>query len=218
MEGWFKHTPWMISIDAADGKYGPFRQNPELLEGSFGNFDDSFMCEDHDGYNTRSWKFFGEERYKRAPLGGEFSYYTDNDQRHCLDPEGMHGRVFEDEVAKFHMTFIIGNDQPHYKSWNRIAEASRSMGYRFEVLDFKVKNGTGSAVRIKNSGVAPIYHDAFICVDGKRGDYNLKSLMPGESEWVLIPDSGVSSAPALTIACDRLVPGQVIGFDAEIAR
>lgn len=67
MEDWFINTPWMISIDAADNKYGPFRQHPELLDGRFGNFDDSFMCEDHDGYNTRSWQFFGEERYKRAP-------------------------------------------------------------------------------------------------------------------------------------------------------
>lgn len=216
MEEWFIHTPWMISIDAADGKYGPFRTHSELLDGRFGNFDDSFMCEDHDDYNDRSWRFFGEERYKRAPLGGEFSYYTDYDQRHCLDPEGMHGRVFEDEVAKYHMSFIIGNDQPGYKKWDRIVEASRSMGYRFEILDFRVKKGTGAAVHVKNSGVAPIYHDAFLCVDGKRSAFNLRSLMPGESEWVRIDDASVSSSPVLTIACDRLVSGQVIPFDADI--
>ena len=215
MEDWFVHTPWMISIDAADGKYGPFRTHPELLDGRFGNFDDSFMCEDHDDYNYRSWMFFGEERYKRAPLGGEFSYYTDSDQRHCLDPEGMHGRVFEDEVAKFHMTFIIGNDQPSYKKWDRIVEASSSMGYRFEIQAFKVKAGTGSAVKIKNSGVAPIYHDAFVCVDGKRSDFNLRNLMPGDSKWVEIKDASASSSSKLTIACDRLVPGQVIGYDTS---
>ena len=217
MEGWFIHTPWMISIDASDGKYGPFRQHPELLEGRFGNFDDSFMCEDHDGYNFRSWQFFGEERYKRAPLGGEFSYYTTSDQKHCLDPEGMHGRVFEDEVAKFHMSLIIGNDQPRYKDWDRIVEASRSMGYNFAVLDFKIKKGTGSAVLIKNTGVAPIYHDAYVCVDGKRGEYNLMNLMPGEEKWVEIKDASVSASPTLTIACDRLVPGQTIGYDADIS-
>ena len=216
MEDWFINTPWMISIDAADNKYGPFRQHPELLDGRFGNFDDSFMCEDHDGYNTRSWQFFGEERYKRAPLGGEFSYYTNYDQKHCLDPEGIHGRRFEDEVAKFHMSFIIGNDQPGYQSWARIKEASRAMGYSYEVLDFKVKAGKGSVVQIKNKGVAPIYHDAFLCVDGKRSEYNLRSLMPGETVWVEIPDASVSDSPALTIACDRLVPGQTIGFDANV--
>ena len=216
MESWFVHTPWMISIDAADSKYGPFRQHPELLEGRFGNFDDSFMCEDHDDYNYRSWKFFGEERYKRAPLGGEFSYYTDYDQRHCLDVEGLHGRRFEDEVAKFHMTFIIGDGQQSYRSWERIVEAAGSMGYRFRILDFRVKGGVGSAVRIENFGVAPIYHDAFICVDGTRSKYNLRSLMPGDSQWVAIPDASVSGSPTLSIACDRLVSGQTIGYEADI--
>lgn len=216
MEKWFAHTPWLISIDAADDKYGPFSIFPKLLDGSFGNFDDSFMCKDHDDYNTESWSFFGTERYKRAPFGGEFSYYKSSDQKHCLDPEGIYGRRFEDEVAHFHMSFIIGNDQPSYQSWNRIEEASRSMGYRFEILDFRVKEGVGSGVLVKNSGVAPIYHDAYVCVNGIRSKYNLRSLMPGESVWVSVEDRKISGSPALSIACDRLVPGQVIGYDADV--
>ena len=174
------------------------------------------MCDEHDDYNARNWSFFGEERYKRAPFGGEFSYYSDYDQRHCLDPEGMYGRRFEDEVARFHMTFIIGNDQPGYKSRERVLEASRAMGYRFEILDFRVKGGVGSAVRIENVGVAPIYHDAFLAVDGIRSGYNLMQLMPGESVWVEIKDASVSASPVLSIACDRLVPGQRISFDADV--
>ena len=216
MEKWFKHTPWLISIDAADDHYGPFSEYPKLLDGSFGNFDDSFMCEDHDGYNDESWRFFGTDRYKRAPFGGEFSYYTDYDQKHCLDPEGMHGRRFEDEVARYHMSFIIGNDQPGYQKWDRIEEASMAMGYRFEILDFKVKPGVGSGVLVKNSGVAPIYHDAFIRVNSTVSKYNLRSLMPGESAWVRIDDMSVTDTPVLTIACDRLVSGQSIGYDADV--
>lgn len=216
MEDWFVHTPWMISIDAADSKYGPFKQHPELLEGRFGNFDDSFMCEDHDDYNYRSWKYFGEERYKRAPLGGEFSYYSNFDQKHCLDAAGMYGRRFEDEVAKFHMTFIIGDGQQSYQSWERIVEAASAMGYHFVVEDFRVKAGVGAAVLVKNTGVAPIYHDAFVAVDGVRSSYNLMQLMPGDEAWVTIDDPAVSASPTLTIACDRLVGGQSIGFDADI--
>ncbi|MBP5382673.1 MAG: DUF4832 domain-containing protein [Bacteroidales bacterium] len=216
MQKWFIHTPWMISIDAADSKYGPFRQDPSLLDIPFGNFDDSFMCEDHDGYNRRSWQFFGEERYKTSPFGGEFSYYTDYDQKHCIDKEGMYGRTFEDEVARYHMTFIIGNDQPRYQSWERIAEASRSMGYSFRIKDFRVLQGKGAAVEIENSGVAPIYHDAYVEVDGVRGSYNLKALLPGESVWVEIPNRSVSASPQLSIACERLVDGQKIMFEADI--
>jgi hypothetical protein len=215
MAEWFKETTWSISIDAADSKYGPFQKYPELLDLTFGNFDDSFMCEDHDGYNTRSWKFFGEERYKKAPAGGEFSYYTSYDQKHVLDKEGMYGRVFEDVVAKVHMTFIIGNDQPGKQTPERIAEAAMSMGYRFEIRDFQVKEGQSAAVLIANVGVAPIYRDAFVEVEGARGDFNLRTLMPGEEAWVTIPcKAKLTSRPV--IACDHLVSGQEIQYQADI--
>lgn len=212
MDGWFKHTPWMISIDAADDYYSPFVQKPELLKYRFGNFDDSFMCSDHDGYNYESWEFFGKDRYKTAPLGGEFSYYTSSDQKHCLDKAGMHGRVFEDEVAKFHMTFIIGADQPKYQSDARIKEAAMSMGYRFQVDDFRIKEGVGAVVNISNVGVAPIYRDAYVAVDGKRGNYSLRNLMPGDNAWIKIDLPGVSEKSVVTIECDHLVKGQKIQF------
>ena len=215
MDEWFQDTPWLFSIDAADSKYAPFHKQKELLDLRFGNFDDSFMCEDWSGYNYSSWKFFGEERYKKAPLGGEFSYYSDYDQKHVLDKGGMYGRVFEDVVAKVHMTFIIGNDQPGKQTPERIAEAAMSMGYRFEIRDFQVKDGELAAVRIANVGVAPIYRDAFVEVEGVRGDLNLRTLMPGDEAWVKIPcKATTASRPA--IACDHLVAGQEIQYQADI--
>ena len=215
MDEWFKDTPWLFSIDAADSKYAPFHKQKDLLNLRFGNFDDSFMCEDWSGYNWSSWKFFGEDRYKKGPAGGEFSYYSDYDQKHCLDKAGMHGRVFEDVVAKVHMTFIIGNDQPGKQTPERIAEAAMSMGYRFEIRDFQVKEGEGAAVRIANVGVAPIYRDAFVEVEGVRGDLNLRTLMPGDEAWVTIKcKAATASRPS--IACDHLVSGQEIQYQADI--
>lgn len=216
MAEWFHDTTWSISIDAADSHYGPFQKEKDLLDLTFGNFDDSFMCEDHDDYNYECWSFFGKERYKKAPLGGEFSYYSSYDQRHCLDPGGMYGRVFEDEVAKFHMTYIIGNDQPGKQSDERITEAAMSMGYRFRIKDFRVKPGTGAAVLIANVGVAPIYRDAWVAVDGIRGSYNLRGLMPGEEQWVRIDDASISASSKPSIACDHLVKGQDIEFEADL--
>ena len=215
MDEWFQDTPWMFSIDASDSKYAPFHKKKELLDLNFGNFDDSFMCEDWSGYNWSGWKFFGEERYKKAPAGGEFSYYSDYDQKHVLDKAGMYGRVFEDVVAKVHMTFIIGNDQPGKQKPERITEAAMSMGYRFEIRDFQVKEGEGAAVLIANVGVAPIYRDAYVEVEGVRGDLNLRTLMPGDEAWVTIPcQATTASRPA--IACDHLVSGQVIQYQADI--
>ena len=219
MGQWFKNTTWSISIDSADSKYGPFQYDNKLLKLRFGNFDDSFMCEDHDDYNYRSWQLFGRERYKSAPFGGEFSYFEENgknyDQKHALDKKGMYGRVFEDEVAKYHMTFIIGNDQPNYQSWSRIREASLSMGYRFRIRDFRIKDGH-AALLVANVGVAPIYRKAWLAVDGVRSDYNLQNLMPGKEIWVEleVPDLSGSSVPS--IECDHLVAGQKISFEADI--
>lgn len=216
MDDWFKKTPWMISIDAADNKYGPFQQHPELPDCHFGNFDDSFMCEDHDDYNYRSWKFFGTKRYKTAPLGGEFSYFEDYDQQHCLDKKGMYGRKFEDEVAKYHMTFIIGADQPEYQTDARLKEAGMSMGYRFQINDFRIKEGVGAVVCIANVGVAPIYRDAYVAVDGVRSDYSLRALMPGNDHWIKIDLPAVSEKSVITIECDHLVKGQTIQFQADV--
>lgn len=214
MDEWFEDCSWSISIDAGDSTYGPFQMDSALLDLHFGNFDDSFMSEDHDDYNTSMWKVFGEERYKHSPFGGEFNYYTTDDQRHCLDREGWHGRLFEDEVAKFHMTYIIGNDQPRYQKADRIKEAAMAMGYEYTILDYRVK-GTSVVVEIKNTGVAPIYRDAWVAVGGKRGAYNLRQLQPGEHLWVEIEDCYTEGAVP-TIECDHLVKGQKIEYAANV--
>ena len=126
----------------------------------------------------------------------------------------MYGRVFEDVVAKVHMTFIIGNDQPGKQTPERIAEAAMSMGYRFEIRDFKIKDGKGAAVLIANVGVAPIYRDAYLAVEGVRGSYNLRELMPGGQAWVSIPCSA-SETSVPSIECDHLVSGQSIQYQAD---
>lgn len=215
MDKYFKNTTWSISIDAASSSYSPLKAKRELLDLRFGNFDDSFMHEDHGDYNHECWVFFGNQRYKTAPAGGEFSYYTDYDQRHCLDKEGMYGRVFEEEVAKYHMTYINGNDQPGYQPKERIKEASMAMGYNYEILDYRV-SGDQAAVLIKNIGVAPIYRDAYVSINGNKGDYSLMNLMPGMRAWVLIQGSGVSADAVPEIVCDHLVPGQKIEYKANV--
>lgn len=215
MDKYFDETTWSISIDAADGFYSPLKAKPELLEIPFGNFDDSFMHETHDEYNRDCWMFFGEDRYKVGPRGGEFSYYSDYDQQHCLDKNGMYGRTFESQVAEYHMTYILGNDQPGYQSMDRIKEASMSMGYKFEIKDFRVKDNE-AVVLIANVGVAPIYRDAYVAVGSIRGEYSLKGLMPGEEKWIYVKGDGVSSQAVPEIVCDHLVAGQKIEYKADV--
>lgn len=215
MQSYFKNTTWSISIDAADDTYSPFKEKPELMNIPFGNFDDSFMHETHNEYNRDCWLFFGEDRYKVGPRGGEFSYYSRYDQQHCLDRAGMYGRVFEDEVAEYHMTYILGNDQPSYQSMDRIKEASMSMGYKFEILDYRVK-GNEAAVLISNIGVAPIYRDAYVAVGGVQGEYSLKNLMPGEEQWIYMKGDNVNASELPRIVCSHLVKGQKIEYRANV--
>lgn len=213
MGKWFHNTPWSISIDAANGEYTPFPEHLELVKEKFGVFDDSFMHKDHQDYNTDCWNFFGRDRYKTSPAGGEFSYYSKYDQQHCLDKGGMYGRVFEDQVKAFHMTYINGNDQPSYQTPERVKEASMSMGYKYQITGFK-SSEKKSIVTIKNIGVAPIYRDAWVAVNGVRSDKSLITLQP-EEEWILeIPSGGKN--PIVTIECDHLVKGQKIEFQADL--
>ncbi len=67
---------------------------------------------------------------------------------------------------------------------------------------------------MENTGVAPIYHDAYVAVNGVRAPESLKLLAPGQRRQFTVASGG--AAPVLTIEADRLVPGQTIGFDADL--
>lgn len=90
-----------------------------------------------------------------------------------------------------------------------------SMGYKFEIKDFRVKDNE-AAVLIENIGVAPIYRDAYVSVGGVKGSYSLKNLMPGEQKWISIKGDGVSAKAVPQIECAHLVPGQKIEYKADI--
>jgi hypothetical protein len=209
----FRKTPWMISVDAAAASRTPFAAQRDLLKIPFGVFDDSFLCQQHARENEPNWNVFGRDRWKRAPAGGEISYYTAHDQKEALAANGPHGIPFEKAAADFHITFMIANDQPKYQKMDRIRAAGLACGYKFRILAFEA-SPSRSRVTVTNTGVAPIYHDAYLAVDGVRAEQSLKGLLPGESRTDEIKAGGTS--PKLTIACDRLVPGQAIEYDANL--
>jgi hypothetical protein len=209
----FRKTPWMISIDAIDDLYSPFAARKDLLALPFGVFDDSFLCQQHARVNELNWNGMGRDRWKRAPAGGEISYYTTRDQKEALAVGGPHRIPFENAAADFHITFMIANDQPKYRPMDRIRSAGLACGYRFHITGFEA-GAKRSRVTVANRGVAPIYHDAFLAINGVRSERSLKGLLPGESRTDEIASGGAS--PKLTIACDRLVPGQSIDYEANL--
>ena len=204
----FENLKWSISIDAEDVNVTPLRANPSLLNLSFGLFDDSFMSKEHAEVNEQRFKFFGEERYKFAPVGGEFNYYTPHDQQNVLAPNGPYGESFSSYAKRFHVTYMIGNDQYKYQLPERIKEAGLRTGYKFEVTKFQ-KSGGKSYLTVKNIGVAPIYYDAYLYINGNKSSESLKTLMPNQESVFTINYDGDEN---LIIVCERLLSGQVIDF------
>jgi hypothetical protein len=209
----FRKTPWMISVDAAEPSRTPYAADRELVALPFGVFDDSFLCRQHARENEPNWNFFGRDRWKRQPAGGEFSYYTRDDQKQALAASGPHGISFEKAAADFHITFMIGNDQLRYQPMDRVRTAGLACGYKFRIQAFEASD-SNARITVTNTGVAPIYHDAFLTVNSVRSARTLKGLHPGESRTDEIPAGGKS--PRLTIESDRLVAGQAIDFEADL--
>ena len=88
-----------------------------------------------------------------------------------------------------------------------------SCAYRFRILEFMVSDNE-AIVRLRNTGVAPIYRDACITVNGVRAGESLITLQPGETRLYLVNTGGKN--PVLSIECDHLVKGQKIEFEADI--
>ena len=216
----FNNTPWSISVDAADKAYAPIVKADSLMALNFGLFDDSFMHKNHEisqggGYNEKCWRALDTLRWQKSPAGGEISYYTRDDQRNFLNPDGMYGYTWEQAAAKYHITYIIGNDAPsgQFATPERMKEATLATGYRFCIDDFKISSDS-AAIKISNKGIAPIYRDAYVAMDDVRIDYSLKQLLPENSVWLKAPIR--RSDPEISIQCDHLLEGKKIEFEADV--
>lgn len=210
-----KGLPWSISVDAADDEYSPVKNNQALLDLRFGVFDDSFLCKQHPKVNAVNWKTLSSDRWNLAPAGGEFSYYNRNDQRRALAPNGPNGVAFEAAAKQFHISYMIGNDQTRHSEIARIRTAGMATGYRFRVtgaewLDSQLR------LTVTNTGVAPLYRDAFFEVVGQRSESSLKGLLPGEDRTFVIDNVTRQDATRITIQSDAILPTQKIEFEADV--
>ena len=206
--------PWLISIDAAESS--PVVGDASLMALTFGLFDDSFMHKDHEGdYNENCWNAIGKgTRWQKGACGGEISYYTSADQKNFLNPAGMYGVTWEQASAKYHISFMIANDAPsgQYGTAARFKEASMACGYHFALTGLYA-NAEKTAAYITNTGIAPIYRDAYLAVAGTRSETSLKGLLPGDTLLVFIPKP--TTGTDLTIESDHILPTQKIEFDAD---
>lgn len=221
-----KKLPWSISIDAADKQYTPFAADKELQGLTFGLFDDSFMHENHeigsdDGFNEYNWIAMGKNRWNSGVCGGEVSYYTAHDQTDFTNPQGMYGHTWEEQSAKYHITFMIANNNPSgrnpYNNAKRFKECSMATGYHFVVTNCK-SDGIQTRLTVTNIGVAPLYKDAYFSIGSIRSEESLRGLLPGDSIEVVIPaalvcDDNGNALANPKISCDYIYDTQVIEYD-----
>ena len=207
LESVFKETPWMISQDAHPESRSPFASQPDLLDIKFGIFDDSFHLAWESSYNYDGWVFFGLKRYEQSPAGGEILFRT-QERSDYVDAN------WSKESRRFGITFMICEQWLRWIDFDRLRKHSMACGYKFKVTDFKT-NENSAKVTVENTGVAPIYYDAFVTVNGVRAAESLKALQAGDTREYQVESGGEN--PKLTIECDRLVPGQKIEYEADLS-
>ena len=213
--------PWGMSIDGGDSYYSPVVEDEELLALNFGVFDDSFMHEGHElasgsGWNEMCWDGVGKEyRWIKGICGGEISYYTSNDQKNFLNPNGMYGWTWENAAAKYHISYMLANNAPGSKhaTVDRFREAGIASGYKFHVSNCRT-NGTETRLVVTNHGIAPIYRDAYFAIGQHRSTMSLKGLLPQDTLKVTIP-AGLSKAEDLHITSPYVLSTQEIEFAAQ---
>jgi hypothetical protein len=215
--------PWAVSIDAADDLYSPVVNDNRLMAMQFGLFDDSFMHETHEigtssGYNEKCWNAIGRgTRWQTGVCGGEISYYSSNDQKNFLSPNGLYGHTWAEQAAKYHITFMIANDAPRggVATPARFRRGSMATGYRFVVKQCET-DGTSTRLLVTNEGIAPLYRDAWFAIGSIRSETTLRGLLPDEERWIEIPAVPSVDGSDVQIVSDCILPQQSIEFIADI--
>jgi hypothetical protein len=207
-----RHTPWGISIDAADGEYSSFEGQPEKKDLSFGLFDDSFLSADPGGGKEESWAFFG--KHAESPNGGEISYYAVKDQENALAVSGPHGVPLAAAAKRHSLTYLVGNDQTEYRTVSEIAAAGKSMGYRFAVRRAST-TATETIVVIENTGTAAAFFDVYPAMGSIRSGMSLRGMLPGAANARTIRIPATGSASDFSLSSDRLLPGQAVPFQGS---
>ncbi|MCR4836622.1 MAG: DUF4832 domain-containing protein [Bacteroidaceae bacterium] len=214
--------PWAVSVDAGDNRYSPVIEDNTLMALTFGLFDDSFMHKTHElssggGFNERCWNAIGRDtRWKKGVCGGEISYYTPNDQKGFLSPDGLYGHTWAEQAAKYHITFMIANDAPRggVATHERFRDGSMATGYRIEVKQCET-NGSSTRLLVTNKGIAPLYRDAWFAIDSTRSAISLRGLLPDDERWIEIPTIPHADGSNIQIVSDAILPQQTIDFIAD---
>lgn len=199
----FRRTPVLLRYPAGPSTYAYAANDQRKL----GYHDDSFGWATLETGNPENEWFFVpamrtggkgcETRWKTQPIGGEIRPELWG-RIFDVDFEPRMGQDFETCVRKTHATWLMDTGMFNgQQSFERIAQATRQvqkMGYELQVVGAKlIRSGDRTSLQfvIRNTGVAPFYHDWPLQVghhrDGKFREMfdtgkDVRHVLPGETK------------------------------------
>jgi hypothetical protein len=97
----------------------------------------------------------------------------------------------------------------------KITENTLLIGYHLKMQSVTVHADKTTTFEVKNTGVAPLYRDAYVAIDGRRSTQSLRFLEPGRSMTVRVAGAGPKSASSITIDSEWSKDGR-LPFEADL--
>jgi hypothetical protein len=198
----FHRTPILVRYPAGENAWAHAANDRRRL----GYHDDSFAWatldtgrKEDDWYFVPALKAAGTgaiEKWKTSPIGGEIRPELWG-QIFDEKPEHPNAQDFSRCIAETHATWLMDTGMVREKqSPERIRNAIghvQKMGYEFHLVSSQTtksdEGGTSIALQVRNTGVAPLYHDwkvelAALDQEGKLHplsvDWTVEGLLPGD--------------------------------------
>jgi hypothetical protein len=199
---------WQLGISSGDQFYwysraqttDAARMTQVAASNDFGTFEDSFLSSVKETTDWNSWLLsaLGEDRWIKYPRGGEVAF----DGNSQADAEKNPAR-FVQAVRARHQTFSFATAGILAK---QIASITPVMGYQFKLVAAFSARARKLTITVTNLGVAPIYYDTFVSVDGvlqQGAGKNLRDLLPGAKLVLVVATGGRRNKPPVDLRCDR---------------
>jgi hypothetical protein len=205
---------WQLGISSGDAFYWYSRAQATdagrmaqvAADNHFGTFEDSFLSsvkEDTD-WNSQLLSVLGEERWKKHPRGGEVAFNGNSQADAAKNPAR-----FIAAVRARHQTFAFATPAIITK---QIASVAPVMGYQFKLATKFSARARRLTVTVTNLGVAPIYYDTFVSIDGvlqQGAGQNLRDLLPGKELVLVLATGSRRTKPHVDLRCERAPLGTV---------
>eukprot|EP00123_Amoebidium_parasiticum_P006907 comp17738_c0_seq2/m.17699 comp17738_c0_seq2/g.17699 ORF comp17738_c0_seq2/g.17699 comp17738_c0_seq2/m.17699 type:complete len:253 (-) comp17738_c0_seq2:620-1378(-) len=213
----FKRTQIVVSVDQCKQASGK-----DIAGLRIGYHDDSIGKTTQE-YTMENYAMAGPntaQKWKWVAIGGEHA--PDNQETQFRNDQST--QVFVKDIVDLHASWVL-NNWPFDEGYRpddrqRAIVAARRLGYQFYVRKVEVAQN-GLVVHLQNTGIAPFYHDLFLCATINNGTpatapYNFNFFLPENGVSPVFIPMQLPPAPPLHVHfylhSPALYPTQAIVF------